>query len=68
MPKLLHIESSPRGDRSASIAAAREFITTYQAKNPGDEVETLNVWKANLPAFDGATLDAKYAVMGFPTG
>ena len=63
MPKLLHIQASPRGDRSASITAAREFLAAYQAKHPGDTVETLDLWKADLPPFDGDTLNAKYAVM-----
>jgi FMN-dependent NADH-azoreductase len=63
MAKLLHIESSPRGDRSASTAVARHFIESYRAAHVGDTVETLDLWKAELPEFDGATIDAKYAVM-----
>jgi FMN-dependent NADH-azoreductase len=63
MAKLLHILASPRGDRSASAAVARDFLAAYQAKNPGDAVETLDLWKADLPPFDGDTLDAKYAAM-----
>jgi len=63
MSKLLHIEASPRGDRSASIAVARHFLDAYRAAHPGDTVETLDLWQTPLPEFDGATLDAKYAVM-----
>jgi len=63
MSKLLHIEASPRGDRSASITVARQFIDLYRKAHPGDTVETLNLWKAGLPEFDGATIDAKYAVL-----
>src|SRR5208282_1338964 len=68
--KLLHIQASPRGDRSASITAATEFLAAYRAKNPGDTVETLDLWKADLPPFDGETINAKYSVMGghAPTG
>ncbi|MDP3545070.1 MAG: NAD(P)H-dependent oxidoreductase, partial [Phreatobacter sp.] len=36
----------------------------YKTAHPGDTIEVLDLWKADLPAFDGATLDAKYAVMG----
>jgi FMN-dependent NADH-azoreductase len=70
MPKLLHIQASPRGDRSASTTVAREFLAAYKAKNPGDTVETLDIWKTNLPPFDGDTLNAKYSVMHgqSPTG
>jgi FMN-dependent NADH-azoreductase len=70
MSKLLHIESSPRGERSASISVAQHFLDVYRAKHPGDTVETLDIWKTNLPEFDGATIDAKYAVLSGqnPTG
>jgi FMN-dependent NADH-azoreductase len=63
MSKLLHIEASPRGDRSASITVAKHFIESYRAAHPGDTVETLDLWHTALPEFDGATLEAKYAVM-----
>jgi FMN-dependent NADH-azoreductase len=63
MSKLLHIESSPRGQRSASITVAQHFLDVYRAKHPGDAVETLDLWQAALPEFDGATIDAKYAVL-----
>ena len=63
MSKLLHLEASPRGDRSASITVAKHFIESYLAAHPGDTVETLDLWHANLPEFDGAALAAKYAVL-----
>ncbi len=63
MSKLLHIQSSPRGDRSASTTVAREFITAYKAAHPGDTVETLDLWATKLPEFDGPTMEGKYAIM-----
>jgi FMN-dependent NADH-azoreductase len=63
MSKLLHIEASPRGERSASTAVARHFLDAYRATHPGDSVETLDLWRTNLPDFNGATLDAKYAIL-----
>jgi len=63
MSKLLHIESSPRGQRSASVTAAQYLVDTYKVKYPGDTVETLDLWHTALPEFDGPTIDAKYAVM-----
>ncbi len=63
MSKLLHIEASPRGNRSSSTAVARHFIESYRAAHPDDTVETLDLWHAELPEFNGATIDAKYAVM-----
>jgi len=63
MPKLLHIVSSPRGDRSASTTVARTFVDAYKSAHPGDEVETLDLWKAALPEFDGPTIQGKYNLM-----
>jgi FMN-dependent NADH-azoreductase len=63
MAKLLYIESSPRQERAASIAVARHFLDAYRAKNPNDTVETLSLWTATLPRFDGFTLEAKYAIL-----
>jgi len=63
MAKLLHLIASPRGDRSASRTVAERFLAAYRAAHPEDTVETLDIWEADLPAFDGATIDAKYAVL-----
>lgn len=63
MSKLLHIQSSPRHHRSASIAVAQHFIETYKARFPDDTVETLDLWEQPLPEFNNDTLDAKYAIM-----
>lgn len=61
MPHLLYIESSPRKQRSATIEVAKAFIDAWQAQHTIATVDTLDVWNEPLPAFDGATLDAKYA-------
>ena len=63
MSKLLHIQGSPRGNRSRSRTIVDEFLSTYQTKNDKDEVEILDIWSAGLPNFDGAMLQAKYAVI-----
>ncbi|HTV48503.1 MAG TPA: NAD(P)H-dependent oxidoreductase [Phycisphaerae bacterium] len=63
MATLLHIKTSPRGSRSASHTVAEHFIKSYRSTHPGDSVETLDVWQAKLPEFDGATIDAKYAIL-----
>ena len=61
MSHLLHIECSPRKQRSASIEVARAFIDTWTARHPQGTVDTLDVWSAGLPEFDGVALEAKYA-------
>ena len=61
MPRLLHVEASPRGARSASRQVARAFLDAWADRHPGAEIDVLNVWTTELPAFDGDALDAKYA-------
>jgi len=63
MAKVLYIEASPRKQRSHSINVAKAFLDAYKSANPSDQIETLDLWDEPLPAFDGATIDAKYAVM-----
>lgn len=63
MAKLLYIESSPRKSRSKSIEVAKTFLDAYQKKNPGDTIETIDLWQKPLPEFDGYTIDAKYQVL-----
>ncbi len=63
MPTLLYIEASPRKERSHSIRVADAFLDKYAAANPSDTIDRLDLWSADLPRFDGAALDAKYAIM-----
>ena len=61
MSRLLHIEASPRADRSWSSKAAKYFLTQLKEQRPKIEVDHFNIWTAILPTFDGAAIDAKYA-------
>ncbi len=63
MSKLLYIEGSPRGKESFSIRASDAFIEAYRRGHPDDEMVSLNLFEADLPAFDGAALEAKYAIL-----
>jgi FMN-dependent NADH-azoreductase len=63
MAKVLHIQASPMDNLSFSTRVARAFLTAYQGINPADRVETLDIWKENLPAFDFAAASGKYKVM-----
>ena len=58
--RLLNIESSPRGSRSASIAVTSVFLEAYRQVCPGVTVDTLNVWEEMLPDFDQESIGAKY--------
>jgi len=63
MSKLLYIQASPRIGRSYSIAVADAFVSSYKEANPKDEVKTVNLFKEDLPAFDGLTVQAKYTIL-----
>jgi FMN-dependent NADH-azoreductase len=61
MKKLLHIQASPRGERSASMRVANAYIDAMRANGSAGSVDTLDIWKEPLPPFDGDALEAKYA-------
>jgi FMN-dependent NADH-azoreductase len=63
MSKLLYIQGSPRIERSYSIAVADAFVAAYKQTNPKDEVVSMNLFKKDLPAFDGLTVQAKYTIL-----
>jgi FMN-dependent NADH-azoreductase len=63
MAKVLYLQASPRGDRSKSNQVAAAFLESYKKSHPADTVETLNVFDADLPSFDGLTVQAKYTIM-----
>ena len=63
MSKLLYIQASPRIERSYSIAVADAFVSAYKEANPKDEVITMNLFKKDLPSFDGLAVQAKYAIL-----
>lgn len=60
MTRVLYVQASPREARSASAQVAHAYIDALKKKG-SVEVDTLDVWKENLPSFDGAALEAKYA-------
>jgi FMN-dependent NADH-azoreductase len=61
--KLLYIEASPRKSRSKSIEVSQVFLSEMQRTHPSVEIDNLDLWTAELPAFDGDTVDAKYAIL-----
>ena len=63
MKKLLYIKSSPRGERSYSTTVAAEFLKAYRSTHEGDTIKEVDVFRMAVPAFDGAVLDSKYAIL-----
>lgn len=70
MRTLLHISASPRGEASESRAIADTFVDAYRTANPGNQVETFDLWDGTLPEFGPDATAAKMAVFAgqVPTG
>ena len=58
--RVLNIVSSPRGERSASLAIADALFDGLRRQQPDLEVDTLDVWTADLPEFDALASSAKF--------
>lgn len=63
MRRLLHIQASPRGVRSRSDAIGRHFLKRLQAREEDLDIATLNVFDADLPAFDRAATEGRYGLL-----
>lgn len=63
MPKLFHLNCSPRVD-SESSAGACVFLESFRQARPDWDIDVMNLWRDHLPEFQGYILEAKYARMG----
>jgi FMN-dependent NADH-azoreductase len=45
------------------VANYDAFLEAYQAGHPGDGIETIDVFTAALPSFDGLAVQAKYTIL-----
>lgn len=67
MKRLLHIDASPRGERSRSGAIGLYLLEALQTEFPNLELHSLNVFDADLPPFDRAAVEGRYGLlMGVP--
>ena len=64
MTKLLYIQASPRHSASRSIAVADAYLAALKANTADLEVDTIELWDAGLPEFDGNRANAKLTVFG----
>ena len=60
--RILNIITSPRRERSASIAIVESFLSEYKKRTQGLEVDTLDVWTESLPEFDAEAIGANTKV------
>ena len=62
--KLLYVKGSPRGEKSTSAHVANSFITAYRTRNPGAQIDEIDLWQEDLPEFDGDKAAAKMSFFG----
>ena len=62
--KLLFIKGSPRAEKSTSAYVADGFLAAYRAKNPGSQIDEMDLWREPLPEFDGDKAAAKMSFFG----
>ncbi|MBE9110121.1 FMN-dependent NADH-azoreductase [Nodosilinea sp. LEGE 07298] len=60
MAHLLHIDSSPRGDRSHSRRLTREFVEAWRQAHPADTVTYRDVGRQPVPHVDEPWIVAAY--------
>ncbi len=65
MTKLLFIQTSLRSIESKSLQIAQIYLEALHAETPDMEVDTLDLWKADLPVFDGDKAAAKLNELQF---
>lgn len=63
MKRLLLIGASPRKERSRSAMVADHFLARIQARYPSMEVERLDLFDADLPAFDQNAVEGRYHLL-----
>ncbi len=63
MKRLLHIVASPRQERSRSAMVAEHLLARVMQRHPALEVERLDLFAANLPAFDHAAVEGRYHLL-----
>lgn len=60
MPHILHIDASPRGDRSISRTLAKQFISDWQAAHPGDIITYRDIGHHPVPFVTEAWIAGAY--------
>jgi FMN-dependent NADH-azoreductase len=64
MTTILHIAASPRGAASQSGKLAEAYLDARKAAEPSVRIDHLDLWRAELPEFDGDKAAAKMTFFG----
>ncbi len=61
MTHILHIDSSPRGERSISRTLTREFISAWKQIHPSDTVTYRDIGRYPVPPIDESWIAASFS-------
>ena len=61
--KLLHINASPRGEKSNTERVAAAFLASLKEHHAHAQVDTVDLYRDDLPAIAGDNIEAKYTLM-----
>lgn len=61
--KLLHINASPRGEKSNTERIAAAYLEALRTHHADLTVETVDLYHHDLPAIAGDNIEAKYSLM-----
>jgi FMN-dependent NADH-azoreductase len=64
MTNLLHMSSSPRGEKSESLALAATFLRALAEVDPNLSIDHWDLWDGSLPSFGPDGAGAKMQVFG----
>ncbi|WP_420006777.1 FMN-dependent NADH-azoreductase [Arenibacterium sp. LLYu02] len=64
MTKILYISASPRGAASQSGKLAEAYLAARSRQAPDVTIDRLDLWRADLPEFDGDKAAAKMTFFG----
>ena len=64
MTRILYIAASPRAEMSQSGKLAEAYLAARQAAEPNLTIDRLDLWRAELPEFDGDKAAAKMTFFG----
>lgn len=63
MRRLLHVDASPREDRSRSRPVANAFLEALARREVAPEVERLDLWEVDLPELGGGMIEGRYSLI-----
>ena len=63
MARVLQLKATPRGEESRTMKLAGAFTEAYLAAHPGDTIDTVDLFTADLQPFELNAANGRYAIL-----